>query len=148
MANNLVPDFVPVSSKGYVTFSTHNYEIGTSATVTVGDLDLAGRSVLPGNADLQRGRQRDPFAFGRLGGGIFIGSIPTVERRRGRPATAFWRRSPAERSPSPTMTPTTARDPATVTDQATTFSVDHFTFTTISGPETAGVPFSVTVKRL
>ena len=35
-------------------------------------------------------------------------------------------------------------NPATVTAPATTYSVGHYTFTTISGPETAGVPFSVT----
>ena len=29
--------------------------------------------------------------------------------------------------------------PAVVTDQATIFRVDHYTFTTISSPETAGV---------
>ena len=38
--------------------------------------------------------------------------------------------------------------PATVTDQATMFQVDHYTFTTISSPETASVAFSVTVERL
>ena len=74
LANNLVPDFVPVTSKGYVQFSTHAYEIGTSATVTVGDLDLAGQPSCPVTLTSSAG-DSETLSLAATGGGMFTGSI-------------------------------------------------------------------------
>ena len=74
VANNLVPDFVPVSSKGYVAFSTHAYEIGTSATVTVGDLDLAGDPTCPVTLTSSAG-DSETLSLSATGGGVFRGRL-------------------------------------------------------------------------
>ena len=124
-------------------FSTHNYEIGASATVTVGDLDMAGQSSCPVTLTSSAG-DSEAVSLSAVGGGIFTGSIPTAG------GAVVPGDNILETVPGGTITVTyhDVGDSTTVTAQATTFSVDHFTFSTISGPETAGVPFSVTVKRL
>ena len=76
VANMLVPAFVPVSSKGTVAFSTSSYEIGTSATITVGDLDLAGNSSCPVTLTSSAG-DIETVNLPAVGGGVFKGSIVT-----------------------------------------------------------------------
>ncbi len=142
VANKLVPGFVPVTSKGTVAFSAHSYEIGTSATITVGDLDLAGNPSCPVTLTSSAG-DSETINLPALGGGVFKGSILIS----GDSVTAG--DGILETVPGGTITVTydDANDgtghPAVVTDQATTYKVGYYTFTTI-GAETAGVPFSVT----
>ena len=142
-----MPAFVPVSSKGYVTFSTHNYEIGTSATVTVGDLDLAGDPTCPVTLTSSAG-DSETLSLSATGGGIFLGSIVTSS------AAVTPGDGILETVPGGTITVTyhDANDgtghPATVTDQATTFSVDHFTFSTRQRPGDGRRPLLGDGKRL
>ena len=145
IANKLVPDFVPVAPKGTVSFLDPRLR-DRHVRDDHRQRPRPGReSVLPGDADLQRRRQRDRVAArpGRR-------RLSRVDCHRGRcrrrPATASCKRSPAERSPSPTTTPTTAR--AIPPWSPTRRRCSAWTITRsppISGPKTAGVGFSVTV---
>ena len=144
IANKLVPDFVPVSSKGTVNFSTRSYEIGSSPSIRVTDLDLIASPSATVTLTSTTG-DSETLALPAQGGGIFSGSIVTSNGSV-TPGDGI-----LEVAPGATITVTynDANDgtghPATVTDQATMFQVDHYAFTTISSPETASVPFAVTV---
>jgi hypothetical protein len=139
VANNLLPDFVPVSSIGTVVFSASSYEIGTSATITVGDLDLLSDPSCPVTLTSSAG-DTETLNLAAQGGGIFTGSILTSA------ATVVPGDGILETVPGGTITVTyhDIGDGQTVTATATTYSVGHYTFTTIGSPQTAGVPFSVT----
>ena len=130
VANKLVPGFVPVTSKGTVAFAAHSYEIGTSATITVGDLDLAGNPSCPVTLTSSAG-DSETMNLPALGGGVFKGSI-VISGASATPGDGI-----LETVPGGTITVTynDANDgtghPAVVTDQATTYKVGHYTFTTI-----------------
>ena len=113
----------------------------------VSDLDLAGDPSCPVTVTSSAG-DSETLSLSAIGGGVFPGSIVTS----GAAVTPGDGILETVAGGTITVTYNDANDgtgnPATVTDQASTFSVDHFTFSTISGPETAGVPFSVTVERL
>jgi methionine-rich copper-binding protein CopC len=142
-ANLLVPDLVGITSKGTVAFAAHAYEIGTSATATVSDLDLLGNSFCPVTFASSAG-DSETANLPAVGGGVFTGSILTSA------AAVVAGDGILETAPGGTITVTynDANDgtghPAVVTDTATTYRVDHYTFTTVSSPQTEGVPFSVT----
>ena len=145
IANKLIPDFVPVAPKGTVAFSTHAYEIGTSATITLSDLDLVASPSYSVTLTSSAG-DSETVSLPAQGGGIFRGSILTAA------GAVVSGDAILQTLPGGTITVTynDANDgtghSATVTDQATTFQVDHYAFSTISSPETAGVGFSVTVS--
>ncbi len=143
VANNLVPAFVPVSVTGSVAFSLSGYEIGTSATITVGDLDISGNPSCSVTLTSSAG-DSETLSLAAQGGGMFSGSIPTLA------ASVVSGDGILETVPGGTITATfnLAVDgkgiTGTVTAQATTYTVGHYTFSTISSPQTAGVPFAVT----
>ena len=143
VANNLVPAFVPVSVTGSVAFSLSGYEIGSSATITVGDLDISGNPSCSVTLTSSAG-DSETLSLAAQGGGMFSGSIPTSA------ASVVSGDGILETVPGGTITATfnLAVDgkgiTGTVTAQATTYTVGHYTFSTISSPQTAGVPFAVT----
>jgi hypothetical protein len=145
ITNKLVPDFVPVGPKGTVNFSARAYEIGTSATITLSDLDLAASPCYSVTLTSSTG-DSETVSLPAQGGGVFRGSIVTA------PGAASTGDGILQTAPGGTITVTynDANDgtgnPAVVTDQATIFQVDHYAFATISSPKTAGVGFSVTVS--
>ena len=138
-----MPAFVPVSSKGTVALSSNAYEIGTSAGITVGDLDLNGNPSCSVTVTSSAG-DSETVTLAAQGGGMFAGSVPTSA------GTVAVGDGTLETVAGGTITVTynDANDgtghPAVVTAQATTYRVDHYTFTAISSPQTAGAPFSVT----
>ena len=111
--------------------------------MTVGDLDLVGNSSCPVTLTSSSG-DSETLNLPAQGGGIFTGSILTSA------GSVVAGDGILETVPGGTITVTYqdantgTGNPATVTAQATTYSVGHYSFTTISSPETAGVPFSVT----
>ena len=64
VANMLVPAFVPATSQGTVAFSAHSCQIGTSVDDYRRRPGPGRQSVLPGDRDFQRRRQRDRVAGG------------------------------------------------------------------------------------
>ncbi len=145
VANKLVPDSVPVTSKGTVRFWAHAYAIGSSPIITVRDLDLAANPSCAVTLTSSAG-DSETVSLPAQGGGVFRGSIVTSDG----PVTAGDGILEAVPGGTITVTYDDADDgtghPATVTDQATMFRLDHYVFTTVSGPETAGVAFPVTVS--
>ena len=67
VANNLVPDFVPATSKGTVAFDAATYQFGTYASITVADLDLISDASCPVKLTSRTWRQRDPGPHGPWG---------------------------------------------------------------------------------
>ena len=141
VANQLVPDLVTVGLTGTVGFSASAYELGVPATVTVGDLDLAGDPSCTVTLSSSAG-DSEPLSLPALGGGVFQRSIPTSS------GAVVPGDGILEAVPGGTITVSyyDVGDTTTVTNQATMFRVDHFTFTTIGGPEGDSVPFAVTVS--
>ncbi len=77
IANKLIPDFVPVAPKGTVSFSTHAYEIGTPATITLSDLDLVASPSYSLTLTSSAG-DSETVSLPAQGGGVFRGSIVTA----------------------------------------------------------------------
>ncbi len=144
VANNLLPAFVPVSSKGTVAFSASQYVIGTSATITVGDLDLNGNPSCPVTLTSSAG-DSETLSLAAQRGGIFTGSIVTSA------GTVAPGDGILETVPGGTITVTyhDANDgtgnPATVTATATTFNPLQITTPSPLPTALLNQPYSVTL---
>ena len=127
VADKLLPDFIPVTSKGAVAFSAHAYEIGTSTAITVGDLDLVGNPSCLVTVTSSAG-DSESVTLAAQGGGIFKGNLATSA------GTVVSGDGLLETVAGGTITVAynDANDgtgnPAVVTDQATTFVVGHYSF--------------------
>ena len=63
IANKLAPDFFPVTSRGTIAFSADGYNIGSTATILVKDLDLKANSSCMVTVTSSARRQRECHAF-------------------------------------------------------------------------------------
>ncbi|MCE5268513.1 MAG: M36 family metallopeptidase [Planctomycetaceae bacterium] len=136
---------LPSLPRGSVQFSARMYEVGASATIMLTDSDLSSNPSCTVTIVSSAG-DSETVSLAAQGAGMFQGSI----------ATSAGAVAPGDHTlevvagGTITVTYNDANDgtghPATVTDQATMFRVDHYGFSTISGSKTAGVGFSVTMS--
>ena len=121
VANQLVPDFVPATSKGTVAFDAATYQFGTYASITVADLDLISDASCPVTLTSSAG-DSETLTLTAAGGGVFTGTILVSD------GPAVVGDGILENAPGGTITVTyhDANDgtghPATVTAEATTFA--------------------------